>query len=104
MLNGAKRIRIPLAPSVPKVPTAPIPPAVPINDYVCLLNECANDYVARIPSIEHKINVVEANMGLIPFMEDGLAIMKNELAAVKNRVNQINNILEKNNCLNIPVN
>lgn len=92
MLNGVKRIRAPL--------TKPV--IHPINDYRCLLKECQNDYLARVPFIENKINVVEANLHIVPFLADGLAFAKNELIEVHNRINQINNVLE-NDRLNIPV-
>jgi hypothetical protein len=95
MLNGAKRIRAPLAPLAPVY-------VHPINDYRYLLRECANDYIARIPVIENKINVVETNLHAVPFLEGGLKCMKNELNEVKDRVNRINNVLE-NDRLNIPV-
>ena len=91
MQNGVKRIRAPLTP----------PTFHPINDYRHVLKLCVNDYVARVPAIEHKINVVEANLQVVPFMKDGLIFMKNELIAVHNRINQINNLLE-NNRLNPP--
>jgi hypothetical protein len=92
MLNGAKRIRAPLTPVY----------VHPINDYRHLLRECGNDYLARIPVIENKINVVEKNLHAVPFLEGGLICMKNELTDVKKRVNQINNVLE-NNRLNAPI-
>ena len=92
MLNGAKRIRAPLTPVY----------VHPINDYRHLLKECSDDYTARIPVIENKINVVETNLEFVPFLEGGLKCMKNELIEVRNRVNQINNVLEKYR-LNIPV-
>ena len=92
MRNGVKRIRMPLTPVY----------IHPINDYRHMLNECVNDYTLRIPVIENKINVVETNISFVPFLEGGLKAMKNELIDVRNRVNQINNLLE-NNRLNKPI-
>lgn len=92
MLNGVKRIRTPLTPVY----------VHPINDYRHLLKECVNDYIIQIPVIENKINVVEINLHVVPFLEGGLICMKNELTNVKKRVHQINNVLE-NNRLNAPI-
>lgn len=90
MENGVKRIR------------ACLPTFHPINDYRHVLKLCANDYVMRVPGIEHKIKVVETNLDLVPFLASGLVCMKNELVEVKERINQINNLLE-NNRLNNPI-
>ena len=83
MQNGVKRVR------------SCLPVYYPINDYRHLLKECVNDYTARIPVIENKINVVEKNLHVVPFLKDGLICMKNELTAVKDRIIKINNVLEK---------
>lgn len=82
-MNGVKRIR--------KAP--------PINDINSLLKECFNDYVAQISFIEHKIKVIETNIQIVPFMENGLHQMRMDLQKVKDRVNQISRALESN-CLN----
>jgi hypothetical protein len=83
-MNGVKRIR--------KAPPK-------INDLTYVLKECFNDYVAQISAIEHKINVVETNIQIVPFMENRLPYMRMELQKVKDRITQISRALESN-CLN----
>ena len=69
-------------------------PTLP-NDCAETLKLCANDVAGRIPVIIHKINVVQTNIEVVPFMKDGLVHMKNELIATLNLQNNINNLLEK---------
>jgi hypothetical protein len=69
------------------------------EDCSVVLKMCANDVAARLPGIVHKINVVQTNIEVVPFMRDGLERMKNELDYTLELQTKINNVIEKY-CLN----
>jgi hypothetical protein len=98
MQKGVKRIRAPIAQLELPSPLPPPPlhcPSMPINDYRFLLGECLKDYTFRVPMIEHKINIIKKNLDLVPNMQGSIDYLESELSDTHCRINQINELLEK---------
>jgi len=69
-------------------------PGLP-EDCATVLKLCENDVTTRIPYIRHKINVVETNISVVPFLKEGLECMKNELTKTLELQTLINNVIKK---------
>ena len=77
-MNGFKRTRVhPTKMADPKDDC--------ISKLASLLRECANDCEKEAKRQKHKIKVVEQNINTLPFLENSLAAMYNQLFEIEDR-------------------